>query len=159
MLTIVNSQGACVTVAALLQYFLMAAFCWMLVEGIYLFLLVVKAYNIKNKMFIYHVMSWGKFWKTFFIGEVSVLVNLCYSLLFMLLYCRFSRCCCHHVSVCCCRKWWDPQFRRWRIVSIHYRFPSLFFRSAILLRKMDHFLVLVTENFFFTITFFFILSL
>ena len=61
MLTIVNSQGACVTVAALLQYFLLAAFCWMLVEGIYLFLLVVKAYNIKNKMVIYHVMSWGKF--------------------------------------------------------------------------------------------------
>ena len=55
------SQGACVAVAALVQYFLMAAFCWMLVEGIYLYLLVVKVYNINNKMAIYHVMSWGKF--------------------------------------------------------------------------------------------------
>jgi len=60
-----TSQGACVTVAALLQYFLMAAFCWMLVEGIYLYLLVVKVYNIENKMRIYHVMSWGKFLSTF----------------------------------------------------------------------------------------------
>ena len=51
-------QGACVAVAALLQYFLMAAFCWMLVEGIYLYLLVVKVYNIKNKTRIYHGFSW-----------------------------------------------------------------------------------------------------
>jgi len=58
-------QGACVTVAALLQYFLMAAFCWMLVEGIYLYLLVVKVYNIENKMCLYHVMSWGKSLSTF----------------------------------------------------------------------------------------------
>ena len=60
-----TSQGACVAVAALVQYFLIAAFCWMLVEGIYFYLLVVKVYNIENKMHIYHVMSWGKFLSTF----------------------------------------------------------------------------------------------
>ncbi|KAJ7382486.1 hypothetical protein OS493_034647 [Desmophyllum pertusum] len=54
-----ENTGVCVTVAALMQYFLMAAFCWMLVEGIYLYLFVVKVYNINNKMSIYHVMSWG----------------------------------------------------------------------------------------------------
>ena len=53
-------QGACVTVAALVQYFVMAAYCWMLVEGIYLYLFVVKDHNINNKMTIYHVMSWCK---------------------------------------------------------------------------------------------------
>ncbi|KAL9951196.1 hypothetical protein ACROYT_G043816 [Oculina patagonica] len=53
-----ENMGICVTVAALVQYFLMAAFCWMLVEGIYLYLLVVKVYNISNKLAIYHVMSW-----------------------------------------------------------------------------------------------------
>jgi len=58
-------QGACVTVAAPLQYFLMAAFCWMLVEGIYLYFLVVKVYNIEHKMYLYHVTSWGKFLSTF----------------------------------------------------------------------------------------------
>ena len=52
-------QTACITSAVLMQYFLMAAFCWMLVEGIYLYLLVVKVYNISDKMYIYHVMSWG----------------------------------------------------------------------------------------------------
>ncbi|XP_078381920.1 uncharacterized protein LOC144664634 isoform X2 [Oculina patagonica] len=53
-----GNTGACVAVAALMQYFLMAAFCWMLVEGIYLYFFVVKVYNINNKMTIYHVMSW-----------------------------------------------------------------------------------------------------
>ena len=37
----------------------MAAFCWMLVEGIYLYLFVVKVYNINTKMHMYHVISWG----------------------------------------------------------------------------------------------------
>nr|XP_058969314.1 adhesion G-protein coupled receptor D1-like isoform X2 [Pocillopora verrucosa] len=52
-------KAVCVIVAAIMQYFLMAAFCWMLVEGIYLYLFVVKVYNINDKMRIYHVMSWG----------------------------------------------------------------------------------------------------
>jgi hypothetical protein len=53
-------QGGCVAVAALMQYFLMAAFCWMLVEGIYLYLFVVKVYNIVDKIRVYHAISWGK---------------------------------------------------------------------------------------------------
>ena len=56
----ISLQGACVAVAAITQYFLMAAFCWMLVEGIYLYLFVVKVYNINSKMKMYYVMSWGK---------------------------------------------------------------------------------------------------
>nr|XP_058962438.1 adhesion G protein-coupled receptor L4-like isoform X4 [Pocillopora verrucosa] len=51
--------AACIAVAALMQYFLTAAFCWMLVEGIYLYLFVVKVYNINTKMHMYHVISWG----------------------------------------------------------------------------------------------------
>ena len=53
-------QGTCIAVAALVQYFLMAAFCWMLVEGFYLYLFVVKVYNVSNKLKICHGMSWGK---------------------------------------------------------------------------------------------------
>ena len=53
-------QVACVTVAALMQYFFMAALCWMLVEGICLYLFVVKVYNFNHKMSVYHGMSWGK---------------------------------------------------------------------------------------------------
>ena len=55
------SQALCVLAAAFLQYFLMAAFCWMLVEGIYFFLFVVKVYNINTKMHMYHFISWGIF--------------------------------------------------------------------------------------------------
>ena len=69
-------KGACVAVAALMQYFLMAAFCWMLVEGIYLYLFVVKVYNINNKMTIYHVMSWGKSLR----GCLPDVIARCYSL-------------------------------------------------------------------------------
>ncbi|RMX61572.1 hypothetical protein pdam_00020434 [Pocillopora damicornis] len=52
-------QAACVAVAALMQYFLMASFCWMLVEGIYIYLFVVKVYNITDKMHRYHGFCWG----------------------------------------------------------------------------------------------------
>ena len=54
-------QAACITIATLIQYFLMAAFCWMLIEGIYLYFFVVKVYNINTKMYMYHVISWGEF--------------------------------------------------------------------------------------------------
>jgi len=54
-----ENKDVCVAVAALLQYFLMAAFCWMLVEGIYLYLFVVKVYNIVDKMRVYQAISWG----------------------------------------------------------------------------------------------------
>ncbi|CAH3150594.1 unnamed protein product, partial [Pocillopora meandrina] len=52
-------QAACVAVAALMQYFLMASFCWMLVEGIYIYLFVVKVYNISDKIHRYHGFCWG----------------------------------------------------------------------------------------------------
>ncbi|XP_027056191.1 adhesion G protein-coupled receptor L4-like [Pocillopora damicornis] len=54
-----GNQAACVAVAALMQYFLMASFCWMLVEGIYIYLFVVKVYNITGKMHPYHGFCWG----------------------------------------------------------------------------------------------------
>ncbi|XP_066023890.1 adhesion G-protein coupled receptor D1 isoform X2 [Pocillopora verrucosa] len=55
----VENKSACVTVAAFVQYFLMAAFCWMLIEGVYLYLFVVKVYNISDKMKVSHGFSWG----------------------------------------------------------------------------------------------------
>ncbi|XP_066023901.1 adhesion G-protein coupled receptor D1-like [Pocillopora verrucosa] len=54
-----GNQAACVAVAALMQYFLMASFCWMLVEGIYIYLFVVKVYNITDKKYRYHGFCWG----------------------------------------------------------------------------------------------------
>ncbi|XP_066023136.1 adhesion G-protein coupled receptor D1-like [Pocillopora verrucosa] len=54
-----ENTALCVLIAAFLQYFLLAAFCWMLVEEIYIFLFVVKVYNISTKMHMYHFISWG----------------------------------------------------------------------------------------------------
>ncbi|XP_066029388.1 adhesion G protein-coupled receptor L4-like isoform X2 [Pocillopora verrucosa] len=54
-----DNPAICITVAVLTQYFVMAAFCWMLVEGIYFYLLIVKVYNISNRLIVYHVMAWG----------------------------------------------------------------------------------------------------
>ena len=53
-------QSVCVAVAALMQYVFMAALCWMLVEGIYLYLFIVKVYNINHQIQVYHGMFWGK---------------------------------------------------------------------------------------------------
>ena len=52
-------KAVCVTVVALMHYFLMAAFCWMLVEGIHPYLFVVKVSNINTKMHMYQVISRG----------------------------------------------------------------------------------------------------
>ncbi|CAH3159244.1 unnamed protein product [Pocillopora meandrina] len=65
-----ENKAVCVIVAVTMQYLLMAAFCWMLVEGIYLYLFVVKVYNINTKMHMYHVMSWG-------FPLVMVAISLC----------------------------------------------------------------------------------
>ncbi|XP_066022332.1 adhesion G-protein coupled receptor D1-like isoform X2 [Pocillopora verrucosa] len=65
-----ENKAVCVIVAVIMQYLLMAAFCWMLVEGIYLYLFVVKVYNINTKMHMYHVMSWG-------FPLVMVAISLC----------------------------------------------------------------------------------
>ncbi|RMX43964.1 hypothetical protein pdam_00024316 [Pocillopora damicornis] len=54
-----GDEGVCVAVAALMLYFLMAAFCWMLIEGIFLYFFVVKVYNIDGRTVIYHFFSWS----------------------------------------------------------------------------------------------------
>ncbi|XP_066023134.1 adhesion G protein-coupled receptor L4-like [Pocillopora verrucosa] len=65
-----ENKASCITAAAFMQYFLMASFCWMLMEGFYLYLFVVKVYNITEKMHMYHVMSWG-------LPIVTVGISLC----------------------------------------------------------------------------------
>ncbi|RMX49012.1 hypothetical protein pdam_00021597 [Pocillopora damicornis] len=47
-----DNPAICITAAVLTQYFLMAAFCWMLVEGIYFYLFIVKVYNYSNSCWL-----------------------------------------------------------------------------------------------------------
>ena len=54
-------QAVCVFVAALLHYFFLAAFCWMLCEGIYLFLiLVIVLTTLSKKWWLFLLIGWGK---------------------------------------------------------------------------------------------------
>ena len=125
-------QAVCVAVAALMQYFLMAAFCWMLVEGIYLYLYVVKVYNINNKMTIYHVLSWGTLCTIFichYCWEHQLqLVLAAYSRDISLFHCRFPCFRGRHFAEHCCRKRWNTDFCQWQIVRIYLRFRD-YFRS------------------------------
>jgi len=49
----------CVFVAALIHYFYLAGFAWMLFEGVYLYLMVVKVFNTVVKMHLFYAVAWG----------------------------------------------------------------------------------------------------
>ena len=53
-------QGVCVFVAALIHYFYLAGFAWMMFEGIYLYLMVVKVYNTVVRMRLFFAVAWGE---------------------------------------------------------------------------------------------------
>ena len=118
-------QGACVAVAALMQYFLMAAFCWMLVEGIYLYLFVVKVYNINNKMNVYYVMSWGKLSPPHYkLTPGEMLIFTFFAFLLFKTHCRFSGCYGCNLAKYCIRKRRNPELCQWGIVRNVFLYVS-----------------------------------
>ncbi len=53
-------QGGCGFVAALLQYFFLSAFCWMLCEGIMLYLMLVMVFGtLSKKWWMFLLIGWG----------------------------------------------------------------------------------------------------
>ena len=46
--------------AICLHFFLMGMFCWMLVEGIHLYLLLVKVFQSRSHLKKYIAIGWGK---------------------------------------------------------------------------------------------------
>ncbi|XP_022779945.1 adhesion G protein-coupled receptor L4-like [Stylophora pistillata] len=55
-----NNEIACTVVAVLLHYFLLVSFAWMLVEGIYLYLMVITVFeNSKEQLRIFGASSYG----------------------------------------------------------------------------------------------------
>ena len=54
------SQGVCVFVAAVIHFFYLAGFAWMLFEGVYLYLMVVKVFNTVIRMRLFYAVAWGK---------------------------------------------------------------------------------------------------
>ena len=54
-------QGGCVFVTVLLHYFFLAAFCWMLCEGIMLYLMLVVVFSrLSKKWWFFLLLGWGK---------------------------------------------------------------------------------------------------
>ena len=52
-------QWACKTVAITLHYSLTALFCWMLVEGIHIYVLLVKVFKRGSHLKKYCAIGWG----------------------------------------------------------------------------------------------------
>jgi len=152
-----------------MQYFLMAAFFWMLVEGIYLYLNVVKVYNINNKMTMYYVMSWGRF-NTVIEHQLLLLLLMAANLLAhshwrgsrfrdrpvecYFLFNRFSCCRGCRFAEHYCRKKWHPEFCQWWIVRqpVFPFFPFLFsfFFSVSCFNAFDYVGLLFIEKFSFS---------
>ena len=54
-------QGGCAFVAALLHYFFLAAFCWMLCEGVMLHLMLVAVFSkLSRKWWFFLILGWGE---------------------------------------------------------------------------------------------------
>ena len=57
-------QILCFVITALLHYVLLAAFTWMLIEGINLYLMLVKVVGASLKIYLCYLAAYGKHYKT-----------------------------------------------------------------------------------------------
>ncbi|XP_068705481.1 adhesion G protein-coupled receptor L3-like isoform X2 [Montipora foliosa] len=55
----VEPKGLCVFIAAFTHYFYLVGFAWMLFEGVYLYLKVVKVFNTEVRMRLFLAVAWG----------------------------------------------------------------------------------------------------
>ena len=61
LLFCISFQVICTIVAVLLHYFLLVSFAWMLVEGVYLYIMVITVFeSSKEHLRIYGTCSYGK---------------------------------------------------------------------------------------------------
>lgn len=55
-----SPDAVCTLIAALLHYLLLCTFAWQLVEGIHLYVFVVKVFYNKKIVWAYYPFAWGK---------------------------------------------------------------------------------------------------
>ena len=56
-------QIGCAFVAALLHYIFLASFCWMLCEGVMLYLMLVVVFSkLSKKWWFFLILGWGEYW-------------------------------------------------------------------------------------------------
>ena len=65
----------CVFVAAVIHYFYLAGFAWMLFEGIYLYLMVVKVFNTVVRMRLFYAVAWGKCYMPNIKSDLVMILN------------------------------------------------------------------------------------
>jgi hypothetical protein len=67
-------QGACSAIAVLLHYWFLAAFMWMLMEGVVLYVALVRVFVKKQRFYIagFTIVSYGRCSET-----VSVVIAFC----------------------------------------------------------------------------------
>ncbi|XP_022805245.1 adhesion G-protein coupled receptor D1-like isoform X2 [Stylophora pistillata] len=53
-----SNKSVCILVAVLLHYFYLAAFGWMLIEGVFLYIMIVEVFNTVNMRYLYF-FGWG----------------------------------------------------------------------------------------------------
>ncbi|KAL9962449.1 hypothetical protein ACROYT_G031553 [Oculina patagonica] len=53
-----NNTSVCVLVAVLLHYFYLASFGWMLLEGVFLYIMIVEVFSTVNMRYLY-LFAWG----------------------------------------------------------------------------------------------------
>ena len=56
-----SNVSVCTFVAVMLHYFYLVAFGWMMLEGVHLYLMVVKVFNADIKMKVYYIFAWGRY--------------------------------------------------------------------------------------------------
>jgi len=59
--------------AAMLHYSVISMFCWMLIEGFHLYIMLVKVFRRKANFRKYLLFGWG----TFNIHEISIKYTVC----------------------------------------------------------------------------------
>ena len=70
--SVVSLQVVCIIIAALLQYFFIAMFCWALCEGLQLFMTLSTGKNKKStRLKYFFIIGWSKF-KTSFALSLDV---------------------------------------------------------------------------------------
>jgi hypothetical protein len=55
-----DNKGICVFVAAIINLFYLVSFCWMLMEGVYLYQMVVKVFDAHLRMRYSYAFAYGK---------------------------------------------------------------------------------------------------
>ena len=56
-----SPNGLCILIAILLHYLLLATWAWMLVEGVHLYMMLVKIFYNRKIFYFYAVAAWSEF--------------------------------------------------------------------------------------------------